>query len=249
MNKRINYLSNRELLAEIHKSKLTFCYFVDETASNYDLILQSVDLITPEAMLKARQNRLDRLLYGQKDLPLTIDDISEDDIVIRIMTYEHIPALEKEKVSKRLADNYERVNFKPFKHYRIVDGEPVEVGRSHWRDGLHNGSFSTEHGKITNRLARQFVLLVDRYSQKSNWRNYTYLEDMKGQAIVQLVDSALKFDEAVSDNPFSYMTMCVLNSFRGILNNEKRVGDIRNKLMQESGYDASFGKQAEQDVD
>ena len=43
--KKVNYLNNKDMLAEIHKSKNTFCSFTDPAYHRYDLILPSVDKI------------------------------------------------------------------------------------------------------------------------------------------------------------------------------------------------------------
>ena len=39
MAKRINYLNNKDILKEIHKSKSSYCYYVDEKYSSFDFIL------------------------------------------------------------------------------------------------------------------------------------------------------------------------------------------------------------------
>ena len=43
--KRVNYLNNRDILAEIHKSKNTFCSYTDDDYARYDIILPSIDKI------------------------------------------------------------------------------------------------------------------------------------------------------------------------------------------------------------
>lgn len=262
MQRKINYLSNKELLSEIHKSKITYCYFIDEDAKNYDIIVRSKEDILP-SIDRAKQNKIDRLTRRAKDQmkldncsPTKISTFSIDpnsiektSLVFRVMTYDHIPLDEnRTRKTTKLSDKHVKTNFLPFKHFRIGENDSlIEVGRSHWKDGFHNGSFSVDHGQLTNRLANQFILLVDRYAQKGNWRGYTWIEDMKGQALMQLTEAALKFDESKSENPFAYLTMCCTNCFRGILNAEKRISEIRNKVMVENGYDATFGSQVDND--
>ena len=43
--KKKNYLNNKDILKEIHKSKNTFNSFVEKDYANYDIILDSVDKI------------------------------------------------------------------------------------------------------------------------------------------------------------------------------------------------------------
>jgi hypothetical protein len=63
------YLSNKELLREIHKSKNTFCSYTSPEDSNYDLILPSLDKINVRTLKQAREARADRLsaLLKEKD--------------------------------------------------------------------------------------------------------------------------------------------------------------------------------------
>ena len=43
--RKVNYLNNKDILKEIHKSKSTFCSFVSDTDHQFDLILPSIDKI------------------------------------------------------------------------------------------------------------------------------------------------------------------------------------------------------------
>jgi GTP-binding protein EngB required for normal cell division len=40
-----NYLNNRDILKEIHKSKTTYCSFLQPEDADYDIILPSIDKI------------------------------------------------------------------------------------------------------------------------------------------------------------------------------------------------------------
>ncbi|HEY6437090.1 MAG TPA: hypothetical protein VIY47_10905, partial [Ignavibacteriaceae bacterium] len=145
----------------------------------------------------------------------------------------------RKKNPKREADNYVKLNFYPFKHFIIENGIAKEVGRSHSK----NGKFNLERGSITNKLAKMFILMVNKYAQRSNWRGYTYLDEMKGQALLQLAQMGLQFDEFQSDNPFSYYTMSLQNSFTRVLNLEKKNQDLRDDLLIDSGASPSFSRQ------
>ncbi|CAM6053349.1 unnamed protein product [Sphagnum tenellum] len=105
-------------------------------------------------------------------------DVTTADLVFRVMTNEHIPIdlNRKRRIKVPSDEGQTKTPFPPFKHYIIVDGKPVEVGRSHWKGDLTTGEFALE-GMITNRLAAMFMLLVERYSKRGNWRGYCHRFD------------------------------------------------------------------------
>ena len=59
--KRVKYLNNRDLLAQIHASKNTFCSYINPEDSQYDLIVPSLKKINANAIALARKNRSKRL--------------------------------------------------------------------------------------------------------------------------------------------------------------------------------------------
>ncbi len=64
-----------------------------------------------------------------------------------------------------------------------------------------------------------------------------------GQALVQLSQVGLQFNEAKSDNPFAYYTAAVNNSFTRVLNLEKRNQTIRDDILIEQGHMPSYSRQ------
>jgi hypothetical protein len=66
---------------------------------------------------------------------------------------------------------------------------------------------------------------------------------MKGQAILQLTQIGLQFDESKSDNPFAYYTAAVTNSFVRIINLEKRNQNIRDDILEMNGMNPSWTRQ------
>ena len=124
----------------------------------------------------------------------------------------------------------------------------IEVLRSHWTgDTIESGSFSVSHGKLTNGLVYMLMMLVDQFAKSGNWSGYTYLEDMKSSAIVQLCDVVLKFEEKKSSNPFAYLTQIVSMKFTATLNSEKVQRKIKSTMLQDMGYDPTFGEQTEEE--
>jgi hypothetical protein len=270
---RVNYLNNRDILKEIHASKNTYCWYRDRVLDHqYDIILPSTDRINQRTIVEARKSRADRIkretgeVIDQKKIPNT-------DLVFRITAWDHIPKapkkITKAEAKKRrleeildlddaqeddpLADlidepvldmNHVRLNFPPFEHYRIDENKtPFIVGRSHWRGDLATGEFCREHGTMTRKLATMFMKLCERYATRSNWRGYTYNEEMRGQALLQLSQIGLQFDESKSQNPFAYYTAAITNSFTRILNIEKKNQNIRDDILEINGLNPSWTRQ------
>jgi len=250
----------------------------------YDLILESVDRINIRTLKQAREERAKRL---SKETGETINpkSITNQDIVIRVMTTEHIPQVPKRKQKVQPKSEEESINdivslvdpelsdetfdcddisdcpddvemipmkcgFPPFFHYRIDENKkPYIVGKSHWKGDLETGEFNMHHGKVTDELAKMYMKLCERYATRSNWRGYTYNDEMRGQALVQLSQIGLQFNEFKSQNPFAYYTAVITNSFTRILNNEKKMQNIRDDILEENELDPSWTRQMANEAD
>jgi len=256
---KIKYLTNKDLLKEIHRSKNTYCSFTDKLYSDYDLIVSSLEKLNIRTIAEAKRNRASRMskiaheaamIAGGKKLPakefeIDYKKIAKEDLVFRIMTFEHIPlAPGRKKTLKNTADSHDKVNFPPFQHWKFDDkGNLICVGKSHWKGSLDTGVFSKDHGQMTDNLARMFLKLCERYATRGNVRGYTYNDEMRGQAILQLTQIGLQFDESKSDNPFAYYTAAVTNSFVRIINIEKRNQNIRDDILEMNGMNPSWTRQ------
>ena len=137
-----------------------------------------------------------------------------------------------------------KVNFPPFQHYKIDSNNTFYcVGKSHWNGNLENGEFSKDHGQVTNKLARMYIMMCEKYAMKYNWRGYTYNDEMRNSAILQLTYVGLRFNEAKSANPFAYYTAAITNSFCRVLNSEKRNQNIRDDILEMNGLNPSWSRQ------
>lgn len=278
---RHNYLNNKDILKEIHKSKSTYCYFEDPSYADYDMILPELSKINKKNILQARKDRAVRLQKlaheaatadGTKhkldEFEIKLKDVALTDVVFRVMTWDHVPVDDvksRKAAIKALEDDnnyvarseyddddldiagntkYIKINFPPFEHYKVDEnGTPILVGRSHWKGDLETGSFNKDHGKLTNKLAHMFIKLCERYATRSNWRGYTYNDEMRAQALLQLSYIALKFDEAKSQNPFAYYTAAITNSFTRVLNIEKHNQNLRDDILEMHGLTPSYTRQ------
>lgn len=270
-----NYLNNKDILKEIHRSKSTYCWFQTPSDADFDIILPDLKSVNKKNTLQGRKNRAERLAKlaldqatanGEKrkldEFEVKLKDVADSDVVFRVMTWEHIP-VDESKTKKQLLEEeaeptseydedapakptkYVKVNFPPFKHYKLnEEGEPVCVGISHWKGDSETGVYSREHGTMTKKLALMFMKLCERYATRSNWRGYTYNDEMRSQALLQLSQIGLQFDESKSQNPFAYYTAAITNSFTRVLNIEKRNQNLRDDILEMNNFNPSYTRQA-----
>ncbi|AUS03011.1 hypothetical protein NVP2275O_430 [Vibrio phage 2.275.O._10N.286.54.E11] len=262
---KVNYLNNADLLVEIHKSKMSFCELTDQRYSWYDIIVFEESDINHTNIEQGKLNRVKRInsemlrtiqkehnctpkkateILGEDKL-ITIDDINDDEVVFRLMCNDWIPQCPKKEENKL------RTNFKPFKQFIIKNNAPVEVARSHWVGSFIDGEFHPRRGRLTEELGKMIIVLANRTSNKSNFRGYTYLDEMVSDATLQVATNALNFDESretIQLNPFAYYTTIIHNAFRHILNTEKRNRNIRDDLLIENGYEPSTTRMAEIEI-
>jgi hypothetical protein len=274
---RHNYLNNKDILKEIHKSKNTYCCYTQPEYGDYDIILPDLKKLNKANILEGRTNRAERLAKAAHELAtadgtkrkldefaIELDTIADSDVIFRVMSWEHVP-LDDSKKGKKVAawvdeDNeilseydepeeakttkYTKCNFPPFLHYKLNEaGEPVVVGKSHWKGTLEDGVYSKDHGAMTRKLAHMFMKLCERYATRSNWRGYTYNDEMRSQALLQLSQIGLQFDESKSQNPFAYYTAAITNSFTRVLNIEKRNQNLRDDILEMNNLNPSYTRQ------
>jgi hypothetical protein len=90
-----------------------------------------------------------------------------------------------------------------------------------------------------------FMKLCERYATRSNWRGYTYNDEMRSQALLQLSQIGLQFDESKSQNPFAYYTAAITNSFTRVLNIEKRNQNLRDDILEMNNLNPSYTRQGQ----
>jgi hypothetical protein len=81
----------------------------------------------------------------------------------------------EDNTTRELVDDlvHVKVNFPPFQHFKLDETNTFTcVGKSHWKGDLETGEFSKDHGRITDTLARMYIMLCEKYAMKYNWRGY-----------------------------------------------------------------------------
>jgi hypothetical protein len=211
-----------------------------------------------QATANGEKRKLDEF---QIDLEL----IKKTDVVFRVMSWAHVPVADsKKKVVEEVDEDYihteydddsdvkvppvavkyVKCNFPPFQHFKINEsGDCYCVGKSHWKGGLEDGEWCRDHGTMTKKLALMFMKLCERYATRSNWRGYTYNDEMRSQALLQLSQIGLQFDESKSQNPFAYYTAAITNSFTRVLNIEKRNQNLRDDILEMNNFNPSYTRQ------
>jgi hypothetical protein len=66
---------------------------------------------------------------------------------------------------------------------------------------------------------------------------------MRSQALLQLSQIGLQFDESKSQNPFAYYTAAITNSFTRVLNIEKRNQNLRDDILELNNLNPSYTRQ------
>jgi hypothetical protein len=183
---------------------------------------------------------------------LGLPTTKKTDLIIRIMTDDHIPDEYFKKRSKSATEEtviMNRLRFPPFMHVRFDGKNWIPCAISHWRAGdLQTGRFSLDHGNMTLRLVKMFEKMIDRIAGRHNFNRYTYLDEAKAEALATLGINGLYFDESKigrtkSPNPFGYYTQVIKNAFNKILESEKTQRQIRDRMMQDNGLLGSFESQ------
>lgn len=92
-----------------------------------------------------------------------------------------------------------------------------------------------ENGILTDELADMVSKIAHKLSYASNFINYTYREDMVGDALIRMFKALMskKYDRIKGTNPFSYFTRIAFNAFRNRIKKEKHINETHLKYQEE----------------
>ena len=94
--------------------------------------------------------------------------------------------------------------------------------------------------QIPRYIGECFLKIANHLSFKPNFVNYMFKEDMISDGIENCVKYIHNFDPAKSKNPFAYFTQIIHYAFLRRIQREKRQLEIKNKILERSGFDEVF---------
>jgi hypothetical protein len=94
--------------------------------------------------------------------------------------------------------------------------------------------------RITNYLGECFLKIATHLSYKPNFVNYMFKDDMICDGIENCVQYINNFNPEKSSNPFAYFTQIIHYAFLRRIQKEKKQLEIRQKIIERSGYDEVF---------
>jgi DNA-directed RNA polymerase specialized sigma24 family protein len=107
------------------------------------------------------------------------------------------------------------------------------------------------HGKdeppIPNYIAESIMKICHRLSFRPNFINYSYREDMVGDALENCIKTAKNFNIAKSENPFSFITTIAFNAFLRRIEAEKKQSYVKGKLIEDLPLDELMNIQEHDD--
>ena len=94
--------------------------------------------------------------------------------------------------------------------------------------------------RITNYLGECFLKIANHLSFKPNFVNYIFKDDMISDGIENCVQYIHNFNPEKSQNPFAYFTQIIYYAFLRRIQREKRQLEIKNKILEKTGFDEVF---------
>ena len=122
------------------------------------------------------------------------------------------------------------VNNKEFLAALIKHREDIEIAEIQGK----------EKPRIPRYIGECFLKIATHLSFKPNFVNYMFKEDMISDGIENCVQYIHNFNPEKSQNPFAYFTQIIHYAFLRRIQKEKKQLEIKNKILEKSGYEQVF---------
>ena len=93
---------------------------------------------------------------------------------------------------------------------------------------------------IPNYIGECFLKIATHLSYKPNFVNYMFKDDMISDGIENCIQYLHNFNPEKSQNPFAYFTQIIHYAFIRRIGKEKRQLEIKNKILERTGFDEVF---------
>lgn len=93
---------------------------------------------------------------------------------------------------------------------------------------------------ISNYIGECILKIATHLSFKPNFVNYMFKDDMISDGIENCIQYLLNFNPEKSQNPFAYFTQIIHFAFIRRIGKEKRQLEIKNKILERTGFDEVF---------
>ena len=94
--------------------------------------------------------------------------------------------------------------------------------------------------RMPNYIGECFLKIATHLSYKPNFVNYMFKDDMVCDGIENCVQYINNFNPEKSQNPFAYFTQIIHYAFLRRIQREKKQMEIKNKILERSGYEEVF---------
>ena len=134
----------------------------------------------------------------------------------------------RRNMARKRSEHY--VNNKEFLAALIKYQEDIEIARLQ----------DKPKPRIPRYIGECFLKIANHLSFKPNFVNYMFKEDMISDGIENCVQYIHNFNPEKSKNPFAYFTQIIHYAFLRRIQREKRQLEIKNKIIEKSGYNEVF---------
>ena len=93
---------------------------------------------------------------------------------------------------------------------------------------------------IPNYIGECILKIATHLSFKPNFVNYMFKDDMISDGIENCIQYLHNFNPEKSQNPFAYFTQIIHYAFIRRIGKEKRQLEIKNKILEKTGFDEVF---------
>jgi DNA-directed RNA polymerase specialized sigma subunit len=92
----------------------------------------------------------------------------------------------------------------------------------------------TKHPPMPDSVAEGIMLIADHYSNRCNFYRYTYIDDMRSEAVLGCIKYCHNFDLDKTNNGHSYCTTLIHHSFIRAIQTESQQTYIKAKFLRDN---------------